>query len=180
MKWQTIPGWDRYEAREDGAVRSLDMAVGARGGKTAVRKGRLLSPARKTNGYWAVTLTNGRSRPQIGVHVIVARTFIGEQPIGLQVLHSDGNKDNNHYSNLRYGTQADNIRDAIERGRLDTSGLALPPLSGASGVRQQAAAGTAADSEAFDLEPAPSLMLKGLGMCRTFHFADVIPRPPHL
>ena len=61
-----------------------------------------------------------------------------------------------------------------------TSGLALPPLSGASGVRQQAAAGTAADSEAFDLEPAPSLMLKGLGMCRTFHFADVIPRPPHL
>ena len=118
MKWQTIPGWDRYEAREDGAVRSLDMAVGARGGKTAVRKGRLLSPARKTNGYWAVTLTNGRSRPQIGVHVIVARTFIGEQPIGLQVLHSDGNKDNNHYSNLRYGTQADNIRDAQKHGTL--------------------------------------------------------------
>ena len=60
------------------------------------------------------------------------------------------------------------------------SGIGQRASASASGVRQQAAAGAAADSEALDLEPAPSLMLKGLGMCRTFHFADVIPRPPHL
>ena len=57
---------------------------------------------------------------------------------------------------------------------------AEPPAPGLSGARQHrlAAAGAAADSESFNLEPAPSLVLKGLGMCRTFHFADVVPRPP--
>jgi hypothetical protein len=116
--WKDIPGWEtRYEISEYGDVRSKDMVVGAKGGKTAVRKGRVLSPVKKNNGYLAVTLTDGVNRPQIGVHRLVARAFVGECPIGLHVLHGDGDKTNNHFANLRYGTPAENVADTKRHGR---------------------------------------------------------------
>lgn len=118
VQWKDIPGWGmRYQINEHGSVRSKDMVVGAKGGKTAVRKGRILASVQKTNGYLAVTLTDGTNRPQIGVHRLVARTFIGECPIGLHVLHGDGNKTNNHFKNLRYGTPAENVADTDRHGR---------------------------------------------------------------
>jgi hypothetical protein len=118
MKWAPIPGWEtRYVISEYGDVRSLDMTVGAKGGKTATRKGRRLIQVCKTNGYLAITLTNGVSRPQVSIHRLVARAFIGECPIGLHVLHIDGDKTNNHFSNLRYGTPAENVLDTARHGK---------------------------------------------------------------
>ena len=117
MRWLDIPGWEtRYQIREDGAVRSKDMVVGAKAGKTAVRKGRVLKPVVKDSGYLCVTLSNGIDRPQVAIHRLVARAFLGECPIGLHVLHNDGNKINNHYTNLRYGTPADNHADTLLHG----------------------------------------------------------------
>jgi hypothetical protein len=117
MRWIDIPGWEtRYQIREDGAVRSKNMVVNAKAGKTAVRKGRLLSPVVKSNGYLCVTLSNGIDRPQVAIHRLVARAFIGECPLGLHVLHNDGDKTNNHYTNLRYGTPAENHADTLSHG----------------------------------------------------------------
>jgi len=116
MMWRKIPFWGRYEISEYGDVRSVTMAVGAKGGGIAVRKGRVLTPIKNKGGYLAVTLTNGEIRPQILVHRLVARTFKGECPIGLQVRHYDGNKTNNHFSNLRYGTAKENAADAVRHG----------------------------------------------------------------
>jgi len=118
MKWRDIPGWElRYAISENGDVKSKDMVVGAKCGKTAVRKGRPLKLVLKNNGYLAVTLTNGVASLQVSVHRLVARAFIGECPLGLHVLHNDGNKGNNHYSNLRYGTPAENVKDTGKHGR---------------------------------------------------------------
>lgn len=118
MRWADIPGWEtRYQISENGDVRSKDMQVGAKGGGKAVRKGRVLAPVRKNNGYLCVTLTDGVNRPQIAIHRLVARAFIGECPIGLHVLHGDGNKENNCVSNLRYGTPAENHEDTKRHGR---------------------------------------------------------------
>ena len=117
MKWIDVPGWEsRYQVSEHGFVRSKDMVVNAKGSKTAVRRGRMLTLVRKNNGYLCVTLTNGVDRPQIAIHRLVARAFIGECPIGLHVLHGDGNKSNNHHLNLRYGTPADNHDDTLSHG----------------------------------------------------------------
>jgi len=118
MKWVDIPMWEsRYEISEFGEVRSKDMLVGAKNGATAIRKGRALAQVRKNNGYLCVTLTDGTNRPQISIHRLVARAFIGECPIGLHVLHCDGDKTNDHYTNLRYGTPADNVADTKRHGR---------------------------------------------------------------
>ena len=118
MKWASIPSWEhRYEISEYGDVRSKDMVVNARNGATAIRKGRLLTKVRKANGYLCVTLTDGVNRPQVSIHRLVARTFIGECPLGLHVLHCDGDKTNNHFGNLRYGTPADNVDDTKRHGR---------------------------------------------------------------
>jgi len=101
------------------------MVVGAKGGATATRKGRLLTQVLKNSGYFAVTLTNGVDRPQITIHRLVARAFIGECPIGLHVLHNDGDKLHNHHSNLRYGTPAENVADTAKHGR-QRAGAAHP------------------------------------------------------
>lgn len=116
MMWKPIPGWKRYEVSEDGRVRSVDMRVKAKGGKTALRKGRVLAQVKKSNGYLCVTLTDGKHRPQFMVHRLVAAAFIGASGEKKLVLHSDGNKLNNDYRNLRYGTQLDNIHDALKHG----------------------------------------------------------------
>lgn len=46
------------------------------------------------------------------VHRLVARAFLGECPLGQEVCHNDGNRQNNRVSNLRYDTHGHNISDA--------------------------------------------------------------------
>lgn len=118
MIWRAIPGWERYEVSDTGIVRSRDMVVGAKGGAVAVRKGRILSPAKASNGYWVVTVTNGGQRRQEAVHRLVAKAFHGAPPYAnAHVLHGDGDKNNNAANNLRWGTAADNHLDTERHGR---------------------------------------------------------------
>ena len=117
MIWKEVPGWPRYEVSDAGLVRSRRMTVNARGGALAVRKGRVLQPVKKNNGYWVVTLTAGAQRCQISVHRLVALVFHGAPPHdNAHVLHSDGNKNNNAAGNLRWGTPADNHADTEFHG----------------------------------------------------------------
>lgn len=118
MIWRTVPGWDRYEVSDCGLVRSRDMVVGARAGAKATRKGRILTPAKASNGYWVVTVTDGVDRRQEAVHRLVAMAFHGPAPYkNAQVLHGDGDKNNNSVDNIRWGTAADNHLDTERHGR---------------------------------------------------------------
>ena len=51
------------------------------------------------------------------IHHLVAEVYIGPRPEGLNVLHKDDNRYNNHWSNLEYGTQSQNLKQAYDRGR---------------------------------------------------------------
>ncbi len=58
---------------------------------------------------------NGRMR--VAVHVMVLETFVGPRPKGMHACHYDGDKLNNHLSNLRWDTPKGNGRDKIRHGK---------------------------------------------------------------
>jgi predicted DNA-binding protein YlxM (UPF0122 family) len=49
-------------------------------------------------------------------HQLMAAIFIGPRPSGLMVRHLDGDNLNNRIENLAYGTQKDNMEDAVRHG----------------------------------------------------------------
>ena len=67
-----------------------------------------------TSRYLCVTLSKegskGRGR-MVTVHSLVAQAFLGDRPKGMVIDHIDGNRFNNHYTNLRYCTQKENMNN---------------------------------------------------------------------
>lgn len=120
VEWKPVVGFEsRYEVSSDGRVRSKDMVVGAKGGKTAVRKGRQLAQSiKRPSPYRQVTLTaRDGTRVSALVHCVVAEAFIGPRPEGLQVAHDDGDPSNNSAENLRYCTAKENYLDSVFHGK---------------------------------------------------------------
>lgn len=67
-------------------------------------------------GYRRVNLSlGGRVKSKL-VHQLVAATFVGPRPSGLEVRHLDGNSLNNGVANLTYGTRAENMQDKLAHG----------------------------------------------------------------
>jgi len=107
IKWEIIPGWDgRYEASDTGLIR---RAIATR----SMPEHSLLSQAISGDGYPVVGLISSKRRVSRAVHRLVMLAFRGECPKGHEVNHIDGNKSNNHLSNLEYVTHAHNIRHAL-------------------------------------------------------------------
>ena len=101
-----IPIGDYYYAREDGEIISK-IHDGYR---------ELKSHVNKVTGYKVLKLVHSPSNHKThSVHTLVALAFHGE-PNGLQVRHKDGNKLNNNYDNLHYGTCRDNHLDKKAHG----------------------------------------------------------------
>lgn len=67
-----------------------------------------------SNGYERVILG---SYGRFFVHRLVAEAFIPNPNNYPNVRHKDDNRLNNHVDNLEWGTQSDNIQDAIRHGR---------------------------------------------------------------
>lgn len=115
-RWLPVVGFEgQYEVSDAGRVRSLDRMV-AHGRGTAMRRrsGQMLKPGRKPSGHMSVALGKGNS---VDVHRIVLEAFVGPCPVGQEGLHGDDDGSNNDLSNLRWGTRADNLQDAIRNGR---------------------------------------------------------------
>lgn len=111
-EWRPIPGYEGlYEASDHGRIRSLDRTI-TRNGRPSRLQGRVLTPVGDGKyGYLRVGL--GRKNLKF-VHRLVAEAFIGDGS-GLDVDHRDGDPANNHLSNLRYLTHAENMRAQRER-----------------------------------------------------------------
>ena len=86
-----------YRVDEDGAIWSYN-------------KKKYLKPTFNTAGYLFVSITTRNYyRRFISVHRLVAAKYIGECPPELETSHKDGNKQNNHCTNLEYLTHSQNI-----------------------------------------------------------------------
>lgn len=117
--WKNIPDWDDfYEVSDAGRVRSKTRKVNARGGKTAIRRGKVLKPVCKQGRYLAVTLSDNDRRKQHLIHNLVTVTFIGPKPKNTQVCHTNGNKHDNRLVNLRYGTVDENTADRYKNDEI--------------------------------------------------------------
>ena len=68
------------------------------------------------DGYFGVTLYKNKKYYRKFVHVLVALSFIGSKPVGQETRHKDGNRKNNIYNNLLYGTKRDNQLDSVDHG----------------------------------------------------------------
>jgi hypothetical protein len=70
------------------------------------------------NGYPSVVLKNKDKIDTQYIHKLVCAAFIGPCPQGYQVNHKDFDRTNNHISNLEYVTPSENVRHAIDAGRI--------------------------------------------------------------
>lgn len=119
---RVIPSAPRYTATSHGRIVSYRR-----------RQPVLLTPAPSSTGYWSVSISDGGRTKTFGVHILVCEAFNGVKPEWATcVRHLDDDKSNNRPGNLAYGTQADNIQDAIQNGRMpagDRNGTRTKPES---------------------------------------------------
>lgn len=98
---KTIPGFDNYKIDQYGNI-------------YGPQKG-LLNPHYNEKGYQHAFVYNGK-RKCIKVHRIVALLYVDNPYDYKEVNHIDGNKKNNHFSNLEWCSRAENVRHAIKSG----------------------------------------------------------------
>jgi hypothetical protein len=75
-----------------------------------------LKPSDNSRGYLQVYLMIDGKQINKSIHRLVGETFIPNPENYPQINHIDGNKLNNHVSNLEWCTGSDNIKHAIEIG----------------------------------------------------------------
>ena len=112
--WLPVLGYEGlYEVSDLGRVRSVDrMERGANWrcpqGFMKRRRGKLIKPLIKHNGYFQVNLyKDGKMRCR-AVHRLVMEAFCG--PSNLTVNHINEIKTDNRLCNLEYMTQSENVR----------------------------------------------------------------------
>ncbi len=113
-----IEGYDGfYRIGKDGSVWSC-RGLGHKCG--AIREWFQMRPLRWQNGKSYVRngirlYKNGRAR-NFRIHALVAETFIGRRPTGMECRHLDGNAKNNHLANLAWATHQQNMQDRVLHG----------------------------------------------------------------
>lgn len=119
-----ITGFEgKYAVTEDGHVYSvlrIDSLGRSQGGK-------FLTGTPDKNGYLRVSLTteNRRNISRI-IHRLVAAAYIANPANKPAVNHKDGNKQNNHVSNLEWVTNKENTHHGWSLGLCHTYDRSLP------------------------------------------------------
>jgi hypothetical protein len=119
MQWRSIKGFPDYEVSEFGDVRRITRPVAGMHADKPIPY--LLKPGVLTKGYLGYSLVNraaGVTVKTMSAHRLVAIAFLGDPPPDRpHVAHRDGNKRNNHYSNLYWADYLLNARDRVRHGR---------------------------------------------------------------
>lgn len=104
-EWREVPGYPAYEVSEHGTVRRCKDNV-------------LRIPYVTIWGYQYLCLRNNGKKQAMGINRIVALAFLGQPPSPKHhAAHFDGDKANNHVSNIRWATRSENERDKVRHGR---------------------------------------------------------------
>ncbi len=100
--------------------------VSTKGRVKSFHKGtvRIMKP-QVTKGYLRVELQRPGKKRKVGVHILVAETFLPNPESKPEVNHEDGNKSNNCIENLKWSTSSENRQHAVKMG-LQRSGCDRP------------------------------------------------------
>lgn len=133
-------GWKTVEAKgvfwlvsQDGRVRTTDHETTytrTRNGKvqtfTSKFKGKEVSPCLSNNGYLEVYAMKNGKRVRCLLHRLVGLAYVSGHQGGLTINHIDGNKLNNHPSNLEWVSLARNTQHQWESGLVNLRGEQNP------------------------------------------------------
>ena len=103
-----------------GTIISIPRRCASKNGSTRQVKAKVISQYRDKDGYLLATCRGLSSNGQVRVHRLVALCYLGEPPLGAEVNHKDGNKENNDVSNLEYVTSKENSVHAVRLGLIKT------------------------------------------------------------
>lgn len=119
--WRPAAGWEGlYELSTYGRLRRV--------GRDALGRHRYIGhilKIHKSKGspYLKYLLSRPGEKPKnITVHSLVAATFIGPRPEGMQCNHKNRNKTDNRPENLEYVTPSENYRHALRNGHQPVRG----------------------------------------------------------
>lgn len=126
MILKDIPGYENYKVSDCGKVFSK---------KRTTTKGGPLKQWIHNKRYYVVNLTKEGVKKKYLVHRLVALAFIENTENKETVNHKDGNKLNNHVSNLEWATQLENSEHALETGL--TKQEAVTAINVATGEEMQ-------------------------------------------
>jgi DNA-binding transcriptional regulator YiaG len=102
--WVSVKGFEGlYEVNRFGEVRGL-------------KRGSLLKPTKKSNGYLSYKLSKNSKYTHKYAHRIVAEAFLENPDNKPTVNHKDGCKENNWVHNLEWSTYSENHEHAYEKG----------------------------------------------------------------
>lgn len=108
-QWKDVVGYEGlYQVSNLGRVRNL--------------KGNIMSPSKINRcGHLGLILRKNKKPKCNTIHRLVAKAWLGECPVGCQVLHGPNGIEDNSAANLSYGTnsqnQLDRRRDGTNSGR---------------------------------------------------------------
>lgn len=88
--------------------------------------GRILKIQKNKLGYCKVRIVANGKWVQLMIHRAVALTFLQLNPLRNEVNHIDGNKSNNHFSNLEWCNRSENIKHAHRNGLKTNKGVKNP------------------------------------------------------
>jgi len=123
-KWVDISGFEGfYQVSNLGRVRSCDRYLRAAHGGKQIKKGQLIVPAIRPNGYLAVGLNRNGIHKSAYVHRLVAFAFIANPNGYNEINHKDEDKSNNRADNLEWCSHYYNINYGTTRARISKSHL---------------------------------------------------------
>lgn len=118
--WKDVPGYEgMYQASNLGRVRGVDRwLISKIKGKNvkSFRRGRILTPIANSDGYLRTKLSKDGKSNTIGIHRIVAITFVPNPENLPEINHKDCNRENNSVENLEWCTHTYNIQYTIKSG----------------------------------------------------------------
>lgn len=131
--WKDINGYEGYyQISSHGNIRSLDRHVKHSKGGHRLLKGKEIAKCINSSGYYKVMLNKKGTTKNEYIHRLVAQAFIENPEDKPETNHKDGNKLNNHISNLEWATIQENAQHAHDTGLSFVSGYTRYKVAKAS------------------------------------------------